>query len=213
MKIEFKHTIPLPLKSQDLENSMVWDTNLMIESGTDFLVKSESGKGKSTFISYCYGLRNDFEGDVILNDMNFNSISLNQWSSIRKNILSIIPQELRLFPKMSSMENLLIKNNLTNHKSKNEILNMLDCLNMLEFKDQKAATLSLGQQQRIALIRGLLQPFEIILMDEPFSHIDGNNIDKALTLINDECKSQGSNFIMTSLGYEYDLKNVEIIDL
>ena len=87
------------------------------------------------------------------------------------------------------------------------------CLNMLDFKDQKAATLSLGQQQRIALIRGLLQPFEILLMDEPFSHLDEKNIEIALKLIYNECASQGSNFIMTSLGYEYDLSNVEIIDL
>ena len=213
MKIEFKHTVPFPLKSQDLEKSMVWNTILLLESGKNFLLTSDSGKGKSTFISYCYGLRNDFEGKVIINDTELNTISLSQWSIIRKNQLSIVPQDLRLFPEMTSIENLLIKNNLTGHKKENEILDMMDFLNMLEFKDQKASTLSLGQQQRIALLRGLLQPFEILLLDEPFSHIDENNIEKALKLINDECSSQGSSYIMTSLGYQYNLSNIEIINL
>jgi len=213
LKIEFKHTVPLPLKSQNLDKSMVWDSMLLLEPGNNFLVKSDSGKGKSTFISYCYGLRNDFEGEIFINGENLNTISLDQWSIIRKNQLSIVPQDLKLFPEMTSMENLMIKNHLTGHKKENEINEMLELMNMLDFKDQKANTLSLGQQQRISLIRGLLQPFEILLMDEPFSHIDENNIEKAMQLIENECSSQSARYIMTSLGYEYNLSNVEIINL
>jgi len=213
LKIEFKHTVPYPLKSQKLDKSMVWNSNLLLESSTNFLVKSDSGKGKSTFISYCYGLRNDYEGDVIINDTELKLISLNQWSLIRKNQLSIVPQDLKLFPEMTAMENLLIKNNLTCHKKESEILNMLEILNMMEFKDQKASTLSLGQQQRIAIIRSLLQPFEILLMDEPFSHLDESNIEKALQLINNECSLQGASYIMTSLGYQYNVSNITTINL
>ena len=50
-------------------------------------------------------------------------------------------------------------------------------------------------------------------MDEPFSHIDENNIEKAMQLIENECSSQSARYIMTSLGYEYNLSNVEIINL
>jgi len=213
LKIEFKHTVPLPLKTQNLENSMVWDSMLLLEAGKNFLIKSDSGKGKSTFISYCYGLRNDFEGEVIINDMSLNTISLDQWSIIRKNQFSIIPQDLKLFPNMTAMENLKIKNDLTGHKKENDIHVMLELLKMLDYKDQIAGTLSLGQQQRIALIRALLQPFKFLLMDEPFSHIDENNIKKAMQLIEHECTSQNASYIMTSLGYEYDLSNIEIINL
>lgn len=213
MKIEFKHTVPLPLKAQNLEKSMVWDSTLQLNSGKNYLIKSDSGKGKSTFIAYCYGIRNDFEGEVLINDMSLNSIQLDQWSSIRKSQLSIVPQDLKLFPELTAMENLKVKNDLTKHKSKIEIEAMLEQLNMIDYKDQLAGTLSLGQQQRIALIRALLQPFEFLLMDEPFSHIDEKNIEKAMQLIEKECALQKASYIMTSLGYEYDLNNIEIIDL
>ena len=213
MTISFKHTIPLPLQGQNLDNSEIWNKNVNINSGNNYLIKSESGKGKSTLISYCYGLRKDFVGEIFINNNELKKITIDEWSTYRKNKLSIIPQNLLLFSEMSSLENLMIKNNLNDHKSKSEVLEMLEQLNMLKYKDQKASTLSLGQQQRLVIIRALLQPFELLLMDEPFSHIDDYNINKSIQLILKECNANKSGFILTSLGDDYGIKNMEVLEL
>ena len=90
---------------------------------------------------------------------------------------------------------------------------MLDHLELKGHKDHLAKELSLGQQQRIAILRSLMQPFELLLMDEPFSHLDDQSIEKALQLIKNECQTQHSSFLLTSLGLHYGLKSTELINL
>jgi ABC-type cobalamin/Fe3+-siderophores transport system ATPase subunit len=64
----------------------------------------------------------------------------------------------------------------------------------------------MGQQQRVAIIRALCQPFEILLMDEPFSHLDAENSLKCLTLINKRCDEIGAGFVLTTLGDDHGFK-------
>ena len=66
-----------------------------------------------------------------------------------------------------------------------------------------AYTCSYGEQQRIAIIRSLMQPFDFLLMDEPFSHLDENNRKIAMDLINEETELRNASIIMA------DLKRVE----
>jgi putative ABC transport system ATP-binding protein len=58
----------------------------------------------------------------------------------------------------------------------------------------------MGQQQRVAIIRALCQPFDWLLMDEPFSHLDEENTQRALSLINRRANDINSGFILTTLG-------------
>ena len=62
-----------------------------------------------------------------------------------------------------------------------------------------AKTCSYGEQQRIAIIRSLMQPFDFLLLDEPFSNLDENNRIKAFELINDECKLRNASMIFADL--------------
>lgn len=64
----------------------------------------------------------------------------------------------------------------------------------------RAAFLSIGQQQRVAIIRALCQPFDFILLDEPVSHLDEMNNRLAAKLIAEEAASQGAGIISTSVG-------------
>ena len=90
---------------------------------------------------------------------------------------------------------------------------MLDQFGLLSKKNQLAGKLSLGQQQRVALIRCLLQPFEFLLLDEPFSNIDDTNIKIAKKLIEQECKANNAGFILATLGHDYEFENVTTIYL
>jgi putative ABC transport system ATP-binding protein len=66
----------------------------------------------------------------------------------------------------------------------------------------------MGQQQRVAIIRALCQPFEWLILDEPFSHLDIENTQRSLKLIDERCNHLKAGFVLTSLGdrhgYNYD---------
>lgn len=64
-------------------------------------------------------------------------------------------------------------------------------------------TCSYGEQQRIAIIRSLQQPFDFLLMDEPFSHLDENNRQIAMELIEEECTARKASIVLA------DLKQIE----
>ncbi|HMP94224.1 MAG TPA: ATP-binding cassette domain-containing protein, partial [Phnomibacter sp.] len=79
------------------------------------------------------------------------------------------------------------------------ITQMAEQLGVSHVLHQRASTCSYGEQQRIAIIRALMQPFSWLLMDEPFSHLDKENTTKAAALIAEECAKRGAGFLLTDL--------------
>lgn len=75
------------------------------------------------------------------------------------------------------------------------------------------ATLSIGQQQRVAVVRALCQPFDFMLLDEPVSHLDERNNRAVADLVDEEAKACGAAVVATSVGYSLRLDNPEIIYL
>lgn len=201
------------MKSDTFSDESVWGHVCEIDSKNSYFLQSGSGKGKSTFAAYIVGLRTDYQGEILIDGQNQKKISLDQWSEIRSRKLAFLAQDMRLFPNLTLGENLLIKNRLTDFKSETEIKSFLKRLELDHKWEQKAGTLSLGQQQRVALIRSLLQPFELLLMDEPFSHIDEDNIARALEIIVEESTKQQAGYILTTLGYDYGITGNQLIKL
>jgi putative ABC transport system ATP-binding protein len=117
--------------------------------------------------------------------------------------VSYIFQDFKLFPSLTVWENLVLKNELTQHKTDEAMQAMLQKVGLWAKKDQLIIELSLGQRQRIAIVRALCQPFEWLLLDEPFSHLDESNISILTTLINEELIKNNAGMILTSLGSDY----------
>ena len=82
-------------------------------------------------------------------------------------------------------------------------------LDIAPFLDKKCCILSFGQQQRVAIVRALCQPFEYLFADECFSHMDSENSLIAYQLIREECKVRGAGLILTSLS-KTDLPDADI---
>lgn len=200
MKLDFNHVIPHPLRDYTHGDDSVWNNQFELNFPAKVILNASSGKGKSTFTNMLYGLRKDYDGMIRLNDRNIQEIPLYEWINFRQTKISAIFQDLQLFGDLSAWENLIIKNDLTQHKKESEIEDILSRLGMADKKNQRCSTLSFGQQQRIAIIRALLQPFELLLMDEPFSHLDEDNTSIALQLICEETDKNKAGFILTSLG-------------
>ena len=213
MRIALKQVIPAPLAGISFAQTCIWGSDVELSSSNKTLILAGSGMGKSTLLAFLYGLRMDFTGEILLEGKSTKEIKLTEWSKIRQEQLSMVLQELKLFPHLTARENIQIKAQLTKHKSTSEIEAMASLLGVEQKLDQPCHQLSLGQQQRIAIIRALCQPFKLLLMDEPFSHIDQANIEKACTLIENECTANQAGLVLTSLGEKYPIAFNQTLNL
>ena len=211
--IHFKYVIPQVFASREQQDSEIWQQDVVFEKDRVYLVEADSGKGKSTFCSYIQGYRNDFSGQLLFDDVDVRSLKVNDWVAIRERHISLLFQELRLFPELTAMENVEIKNKLTGFKSRAQIDEWFDMLGISDKRDAKVGRMSFGQQQRVAMIRALVQPFDFILADEPISHLDDSNSDIMGKILMEEARQQGAGVIITSIGKHMNLDYDKIIKL
>lgn len=204
--IHLRQTLPQVFAGRDAITSDVWHRDLVLRKGERYLIEAASGTGKSSFCSYIYGYRRDYQGIINFDERNIRSLSVQEWVEVRKHSLSILFQELRIFPELTALENVLLKNRLTNHKKKKEILTLFDTLGIAEKADEKAGKLSFGQQQRVAFVRALCQPFDFIFLDEPISHLDDENAKLMGRMLTEEAEKQGAGVVVTSIGKHIELE-------
>lgn len=191
--------VGMPLTSQ------VWHQEISFTTPEFSLIEAESGMGKSSLCSFLYGYRKDYEGKILFDDADISQFSIEEWCRIRTHHISLLPQELRIFPELTALENVQIKNKLTDYKSEAEIVAMLTRLELDQKVHTPAGLLSRGQQQRVAIVRALCQPMNFLLLDEPVSHLDERNNKIAASLIVEELKAQNASAIATSVGAVIDL--------
>lgn len=203
--IELKNTLPQVFAGRDSVDSDIWHQTVTLKRGEKYLIEAASGTGKSSFCSYIYGYRNDYQGLICFDGENIKNYSINKWTQIRKESLSMLFQELRLFPELTAMENVQIKNSLTHYKSKKEIERLFDMLGIADKKSAQLKKMSFGQQQRVAFIRTLCQPSDFIFLDEPISHLDSDNAQIMSSILVEEADKLGSGIIVTSIGKHLEL--------
>lgn len=199
-KIKLLNMLPAVFSGREDTGSEVWLRNVTFERGHNYLITAESGTGKSSLCSYIYGYRNDFSGQLLLDDRDVNSLSVEEWCKVRRESIAYLPQELRLFSELTAMENIQLKNQLTGFKTEKQIMDMLEMLGIPEKADSLLGHLSIGQQQRVAIVRTLCQPAAFFLLDEPVSHLDEANNRIVAHLVSEEAKRQGAGIIATSVG-------------
>lgn len=199
-KIELKNTLPDVFARRDDIQSEIWHRDVTFERGRLYLVEAHSGTGKSSMCSYLLGYRNDYQGIICFDGKNIRNLGVNDWVGLRRQSLSCLFQELRLFPELTAYENVAIKNNLTHFKKRKQIEEWFDMLGIGDKLRTKIGKMSFGQQQRVALIRSLVQPFDFLLADEPVSHLDDENSRIMGEIMMSEAKAQGAGVIITSIG-------------
>lgn len=203
MKIETIHLsgmLPRVFLSESIPDSDVWRGEVTFERGRFYLVEAASGGGKSSLCSYIFGARSDYEGSLMFDGTDASTLGMGQWQEFRRRNIAYLPQELSLFPELTALQNIEMKNSLTGWKTGEEIDGWLRMLGIWQRKDYPVGKMSIGQQQRVGIIRALCQPFDFILLDEPVSHLDGDNNRIAATMITEEARRQGAGIISTSVG-------------
>jgi ABC-type lipoprotein export system ATPase subunit len=199
-EITLNNLVPNPLLQADTSKSEVWNIeNLKLRAGDFYLIIADSGKGKTSLLSILFGHRNDYQGEVFINQKNLRDYSSREIQQIRRNDISMVFQGLQLFDDLSAIENIQLKNRLVNAKSDEEIFKMAKFLDVDSFLEKKIITLSFGQKQRIAIIRALCSDYKFLFLDEAFSHLDEINSLKAWELIKEDAQNKNAGIIINSL--------------
>ena len=183
----------------------IWHQKVMLERGRVYLVEAASGTGKSSLCGFLMGYRRDYVGSILFDGRDVRDLQTDDWVELRRSHLSLLFQELRLFPELTAMENVEIKNQLTHHKPKQQIKDWFAALGLADKMDARVGQMSFGQQQRVAMIRALVQPFDFLLADEPVSHLDDENAQVMRDIMMEEVRRQGAGVVITSIGRRMDL--------
>lgn len=199
-EITLERTLPRVFVSEPIPHSEVWKSDVTFRRGEFCLVEAASGGGKSSMCAYLFGARNDYEGRILFDSEDIATFGIEKWQETRRRHLAYLPQELSLFPELTAWENIQLKNRLTGYASDRMVTLWMERLGIASRRDYPAGRMSIGQQQRVAIIRSVCQPFDFLLLDEPVSHLDEENNRIAAALIAEEAERQGAGIISTSVG-------------
>ncbi|MDR6846668.1 ABC transporter ATP-binding protein [Flavobacterium granuli] len=153
------------------EKIIIQNVDFTVAKGQNIAILGESGCGKSTLLKLIYGMYDLNEGHIFYNETEIRGPKYNLIPGMP--FMKYLAQDFDLMPYETVAENVgkFLSNGFLPLK-KLRIQELLEMVEMTEFANVKAKLLSGGQQQRVALARVLALEPEVLLLDEPFSHID-----------------------------------------
>ena len=218
------------LKVQNLKKyfggiKAVDNVNFDVKKNSITALIGPNGSGKTTLFNLISGIIEKDSGKIILDNKNITDYSV---SKISNTGISRIFQKSRLFPNLSVKENLLIaidnedmkfwKNILNRNKVTKEketkVKKMLKLVEMSDFENKKASELSYGQKRLIELIRAILNPHKILLLDEPVAGVTPR-LRKEISKLLIKMKSEGDTILLIEHDMNFALNladNVIVMD-
>jgi putative ABC transport system ATP-binding protein len=152
-------------------------------------LQGESGSGKSTLLGLLAGLQLPTLGEVEILGARMSALAAGKRDRFRAKHLGVVFQQFNLIPYLSALENVLLAaqfGTLDRRGARQRAIELLESVNLpSSLHDRKAAALSIGQQQRVAIVRALINEPSLLLVDEPTSALDHNNRDAFLALLFD----------------------------
>jgi len=186
-------------------NFKIFVPNLEIKKGEKVLLLGESGSGKTTLLSLMCGFLNPISGDISINGNTINQLSSKTRDEYRADNIGIIFQQFNLLPYANVVDNVLLplyfskvrSNNVSNKKEK-----VIELFKQLRLPDDiaqfRASSLSMGQQQRVAVARALIGNPSLIIADEPTSSLDADAQKIFLNLMFEQISENNSTLLMVS---------------
>ncbi len=175
--------------------------DLTIAAGELVALRGESGVGKSTLLNLVAGLDWPDEGQVLFCGEALSSMTQQQVLQFRRRSLGFVFQAFHLLPHLTALQNVLIPamlDGVPHQEAEQAARNVLDLLGMSQRADGLPGELSGGEQQRVALARALAHRPELVLADEPTGNLDPDTARRALDLLCDSCRKQGTGLLMVT---------------
>ncbi|MFN8244126.1 MAG: ATP-binding cassette domain-containing protein [Ferruginibacter sp.] len=199
MQIKLEQVDPVFIEEEKKSGSDIWKKTIAFHPAEWVHIIAPSGSGKTSLIHFLYGLRKDYQGRIQYNDTDIAGFDTEAFAGFRQQHISIVFQDLRLFTGQTVFQNIEIKRLLQPWHPQSRIEEMARRLGIHNKLEKMCSTCSYGEQQRIAIIRALQQPFDFLLLDEPFSHLDDNNRKKAMELMEEEAAARKAAIILADL--------------
>ena len=147
------------------------DIKFELESGHHLAVLGESGCGKTSLLHLVYGLLDLEEGSIKWKDKDLLGPKYNLVPG--EDFMKLVAQEFNVMPHITVSENVATYlSRIDQEKDMDRVMELLEVVDLTDFKDQMVRDLSGGQKQRVAIAKALAKQPEILLLDEPFGHID-----------------------------------------
>jgi len=196
---QIKNTINIPF----------WE----VKAKENIYITGPSGSGKSTLIHLISGLIKPTSGSIIIDKTNLSDLSTKKKNNFRANKIGLISQQFNLIPYLSVLENIELASSFQSKKNINvyeEVKQAMDKLGLnRHFFDKKASDLSFGQQQRVAIIRALINKPKLLLADEPTSALDHSAKHRFIEMLKEMSKVHGITLLFishdTSLKDHFDM--------
>ena len=169
--------------SKNLTVNALEDINLHINKNETILLKGRSGAGKSTLLNLMCGLIKPTSGKVFIDNICINELSDDELSNILSERIGIIFQSFNLLPTYTVFENIeiaIVPKRLKESIVKKNIMSYLEKFNLKDKAHLLSSELSVGQQQKVAVIRTLIKQPSVIFADEPTGSVDDETAEEIL---------------------------------
>jgi putative ABC transport system ATP-binding protein len=183
---------------QALEN-----INLQINKNETILLKGRSGAGKSTLLNLMSGLIKPTSGKVLIDNVCINELNDNELSNLLSGKIGIIFQSFNLLPTYTVFENIeigIVPRGLKESEVRENIMSYLEMFNLKDKAHLLPSELSVGQQQKAAIIRTLIKQPSIIFADEPTGSVDDETADEILNHLMNFRKEKEVTLVIASHG-------------
>jgi ABC-type lipoprotein export system ATPase subunit len=178
-----------------------------IGKGQHLLLLGESGSGKTTLLHLIGGLLRNYDGKIIVDDMELSMLTESAMDKFRGRHIGFIFQRNHLINALSVEKNLLLSPYLAGLLGdKRKVSEILLSLGLTEKRSHKVTELSQGQAQRISIARALMNNPSILLADEPTSALDDKNCDRVIRLLMDAASANQTTLMVAT--HDHRLKGV-----
>jgi ABC-type lipoprotein export system ATPase subunit len=159
---------------------------LSVKAGEFLALTGPSGCGKSTLLHLVAGLDRPTSGDIILDGQPTGNWSSLQWTRARRDLIGIVFQAFHLLPALTAEENVampLLLNGSAGHSLSARVEECLDLVGLRERAKHRPSELSGGEQQRVAIARGVVHRPRLLIADEPTGNLDSRTAAEILALL------------------------------
>jgi putative ABC transport system ATP-binding protein len=191
--------------NKNIETHVLRGIDLQVPEGEFLGIMGKSGAGKSTLMYQIGLLDHPTSGEIILNGINTEKLTMEERTNIRLSILGYVFQDYALIPELTASENVMIPllmQGKSKEEAKNISQNILDQVGLSHRVLNKPSQLSGGEQQRVSIARAIAHNPKILFADEPTANLDTVSGQSIIELFRDLNK-KGQTIVMVTHEEEY----------